>query len=174
MSIGLVGAIMFSAPRPTSAASTSSRAVREAIPLAVLPAKLPRVAEVCTAAVAFIVEQGGLLSHAAVTAPFVKRPMIVLESATSRLPAGPSAEVNGDTGAVTSSTSIRTSCDSRFRLTWRAGHPLHPLKNVNLYAEGGFRPSSASVGVLAMPPMNSRFCCRRRAAASSYRNGSKT
>ncbi|MBC7819001.1 MAG: hypothetical protein IAG10_19095, partial [Planctomycetaceae bacterium] len=57
----------------------------------------------CTAAVAFIVEQGGLLSHAAVTARFVKRPMVVLDGVTSRLPAGAYAEVDGDTGAVTSS-----------------------------------------------------------------------
>ncbi len=56
----------------------------------------------CTTAVAFIVEQGGLLSHAAVTARFVKRPMVVLEDATSRMPAGASVEVDGNTGAVTS------------------------------------------------------------------------
>lgn len=56
----------------------------------------------CAAAVAFIVEQGGLLSHAAVTARFVKRPMVVLEGATSHLLVGTFAEVDGDTGAVTS------------------------------------------------------------------------
>ncbi len=62
----------------------------------------------CNTAVAFIVEQGGLLSHAAVTARFVKRPMVVLDEATSRLPTGASVEVDGDTGIVTSSWTERS------------------------------------------------------------------
>ena len=61
----------------------------------------------CTDVVAFIVEQGGLLSHAAVTARFVKRPMVVLDDATSRLPAGTPVEVDGHTGNVTSSRTER-------------------------------------------------------------------
>jgi len=51
-------------------------------------------------AAAFIVEQGGLLSHAAVTARRLGKPMVLVDGAVSRLTPGTYSVVDGDAGRV--------------------------------------------------------------------------